>query len=38
MTDNTHMVHRLRDGDREIILVGTAHVSCPGKAFGWSRR
>ena len=27
MTDNTHMVHRLRDGEKEIILVGTAHVS-----------
>ncbi len=27
MTDNTHMVQRLRDGEREIILVGTAHVS-----------
>ncbi len=27
MADNTHMVQRLRDGEREIILVGTAHVS-----------
>ncbi|MFO7709124.1 MAG: TraB/GumN family protein [Desulfobacterales bacterium] len=27
MADNTHMVHRLLDGDKEIILVGTAHVS-----------
>ena len=27
MTDNPHMVHRLPDGDREIILIGTAHVS-----------
>src|SRR5512136_2548422 len=27
MTDNTHMVHRLPDGDRDIILIGTAHVS-----------
>ena len=27
MTNNTHMVHRLRDGDKEIILVGTAHIS-----------
>ena len=27
MTDNPHMVQRLPDGDREIILIGTAHVS-----------
>ena len=27
MTDNPHMVHRLPDGDRDIILIGTAHVS-----------
>jgi pheromone shutdown-related protein TraB len=27
MTDNSNNVHRLTDGDREIILVGTAHVS-----------
>jgi pheromone shutdown-related protein TraB len=27
MTDNTQMVHRLLDGDKEIVLIGTAHVS-----------
>jgi len=27
MTDNHPMIHRLPDGDREIILIGTAHVS-----------
>ena len=27
MTDNSNNVHRLTVGDREIILVGTAHVS-----------
>ena len=27
MTDNIHMVHRLPDEEREIILIGTAHVS-----------
>ncbi len=27
MTDKPHMVHRLADKDREIVLIGTAHVS-----------
>ena len=27
MTDNNNMIHRLLDGDREIVLIGTAHVS-----------
>jgi pheromone shutdown-related protein TraB len=27
MTDNNHMVQRLVDGDRETVLIGTAHVS-----------
>ena len=27
MTHNSNMVHRLANGDREVVLVGTAHVS-----------
>jgi pheromone shutdown-related protein TraB len=27
MTDNNPMIHRTLDGDREIILIGTAHIS-----------